>query len=488
MTAFAGADPAIPGTETAAAGRAVTLSRWWRSLPALAIPAVGTAALSVLLSHLLPLTHDEASNWVHFSRFGPHHIVTDYARPNNHVLFTLIQGALPAGWVQSHPLLLRLPNVIYASALMTFMARWLQRLGVPVWLATLGLLAGGPLTVLYLGVARGYLLGTLLLFAGLHLLTDARRPLWRIVLAGLLTALSLWTLPTFAFGLPGVGLVLLLRRRWRDLLVWGATAVVVAVLLYLPILSTMLSQTNSHGNALGVGGYTAGVLQHALWLTAWAPGWLSDLLWAIAVVAAAGLAGRSAWRRRPDTAGRAADPDPMRELLTILVAYSVCSLLVVEVGNASGVMHAPYFRNALFVGYVAVLLLLAATARAGWLRWIAALIVAADIVAAGVGIGLLVHADDYSIGLYDNVLVAAPPPALRHLHAPTVTAVHCDWRDIVVCTVYRRYLQRRGVAVAYQQVTTPGLPCVVGSVTPMRGHSVIAFRGPRRLGQLCQDN
>jgi hypothetical protein len=94
---------------------------WWPAV-ALAGPfLVGLAVLS--LAGSVPLTYDEAYNFTDLSSAGVGYVLTHYPNPNNHVAFTALQALLlPAGTVRGWPLLLRLPNLIVATALLGLLA------------------------------------------------------------------------------------------------------------------------------------------------------------------------------------------------------------------------------------------------------------------------------------------------------------------------------------------------------------------------------
>ena len=128
------------------------------------------AAYSVLLARTLPLTYDEARNWLGFSQHGVHFVTHNYLVANNHVLYTALIALIPHSVVHDDPLNLRVLNIAVAIVLIDLMFVWLVREGVPWLLSIAALLLSGPITVIYLGVARGYLLGTLLAFLGIHLL------------------------------------------------------------------------------------------------------------------------------------------------------------------------------------------------------------------------------------------------------------------------------------------------------------------------------
>jgi hypothetical protein len=473
--------------------------KWWGAHGLqLVVAAVAAGCYSVLLARTLPITYDEAHNWLALSRRGVSYVTHHYPVANNHVLFTALQALLPASLVRSDPLNMRLINIVVAIALVTLMFHWLVREGVPWPVALVGLLLGGPLTVLYLGVARGYLLGTLLAFGGLHLLAVERRRTLAAVGAGVLLALSVYTVPTFALGVLGVVVLLFWQRRWVDAVIFGGTAAALALVLYLPILHQVLRAGQGHPAAGGhrhyagrfaPGAYTFNVLRDSLYLTAFGP----SVLWAAVVcVVAAGL-GVLAYRRRAGLRASLARlaPGPRDTTVFALVAaYSAGALVIIELANATHLTSAPFYRNALFVAFGVVLWLLRQLRRGGEgerrRRTVFAALVAANVVAAGMGVSLLVTGHDYSTSRYGDVLLATPPPQLRDVAALGATSVVCSTKDMPACGIYTTYLNRRGVRVIATGWTTFNHRCLTGSELPIRLHGVVAYRGRHELGMLCE--
>jgi hypothetical protein len=473
--------------------------RWWGSHRLqLLVAAVAAGCYSALLARTLPITFDEAHNWMAVSRRGVDYATHHYPAANNHMLFTALQALVPASLVRSDPLNLRLINIAVAIALMTLMFRWLVRDGVPSPVALVGLLLGGPLTVLYLGVARGYLLGTLLAFLGLHLLAAERRRTQAALGAGVLLALAVYSVPTFALGVLGVVILLGWHRRWVDAVVFGASAGILALVLYLPVLHQVVRAGEGHpvtgaprhyAGRFAPGVYTFNVLRDSLYVTAFGP----DILWAGVVCAAAAGLAFLAYRRR--TAVRVwlggFAPGPRETTVFALVAaYSVAALAIIEVAIATRITSAPFYRNALFVAFAVVLWLLRQLRTDGGggrlQRTLFAALVAANVVAAGIGVSLLVTGRDYSTSRYGDVLLATPPPELRDVAALGATSVVCSEKDMPACNIYTPYLADRGVRVFRTGWTTHRHRCLTGHELPIRPHGVLAYRGRHVLGLLCQ--
>jgi hypothetical protein len=463
----------------------------------LLVAAVAAGLYSALLARSLPITYDEAHNWLALSRRGVNYVTHHYPVANNHVLFTALQALLPASLIRSDPLNLRLINIAVAIALVTLMFHWLVREGVPWPVALVGLLLGGPLTVLYLGVARGYLLGTLLAFAGLHLLAVEHRRTAAAFGAGVLLALSVYTVPTFALGVLGVVILLAWHRRWVDAVVFGATAGLLALVLYLPILHQVLRAGQGHPTAGGhrhyagrfaPGAYTFNVLRDSLYVTAFGP----SVLWAgvlcAALVAVAVLAYRR-WAAFRAWLGGFAPGPRQTTVFALVAAYSAGALVIIELANATHITSAPFYRNALFVAFAVVLWLLRQLRRgapAGRRRTLFAALVAANVVAAAIGVSLLVTGHDYSTARYGDVLLATPPPALRDVASLGATSVVCSTKDMPACGIYTPFLRHRGVRVFHTGWTTFRHPCLTGTTLPIALHGVVAYRGKHPLGLLCE--
>jgi hypothetical protein len=458
------------------------------------VPTLAAAAYSVLLARTLPLTYDEARNWLVYARHGSHYVTHNYLTANNHVFFAALQSLVPASLVHDDPLTLRAINIAVAVALMNLMFRWLVDAGVPWLLSIAGLLLAGPITVLYLGVARGYLLGTLLAFLGIHLLAGRGRRPAAALGAGVLFALAIYTVPTFALGMVGVGALLLWHRRTVDVLVWGSTATLIALLLYLPIIHEVVSAGRGHPAGGGFrhyagtftpGAYSLAVLRDSLYLTAFG----SDALWlGIAFALASVLVFAAVRGRRGLLAMEVAPARRDTTVFDLVAAYSVGALAVIELANATRVTASPFYRNSLFVGYAVVLWLLRELGRRDaelWRRRMFVAIVGANLVAGTIGVSLLLRGDDYSTSRYGDVLVTTPPPALRDVSRLRATRVVCSNSDMQVCGVYVPYLRRRGVRVVSTPWTTDRHRCVSGHVPPIPRHGVVVWRGPQELGLLC---
>lgn len=463
-------------------------------------PTVVIASFVVLLARSLPMTYDEAHNWLMFATAGIGHITHTYPVPDNQVLFTVLQSFLPASWVWHDPLTLRLVNIVIAIVLVNLMYYWLVQARVPRAVALAGLLLTGPTAVLYFGVARGYLLGTTLAFVGIHILAGRqRRSVVAVASAGVLFALAVYTVPTFAFGMVGIAVVLSWYRRLRDVLVWGVTAVVVAVVLYSPILHQLLSLSRATFEDLppqAPGAYSLGMLRASLYLTAFGRNVMVLVAAGVVLALAVGfwcapaLFGRSIAAVPARAASRDGPGGPVARHATVFQlvgAYALGYVVVVLLLDVVHRIHAPYYRNSIFVGFALVLLLLRGMrSSSGWWRRVAAAAVVVNLVAGAVGVSLLVTGLDYSSTMYGNILNNIPPRSFREVSRLGATKIICSLNDMPVCDVYAHYLARRGIEVTGVTWTGNRYRCVTGWRRPSYPDGVVLLRGDRDLGMLCE--
>lgn len=295
----------------------------------------------------VPLTYDEAWNYLNVSSLGVAFPMTHYPAPNNHVLFSISQALLAkTGLVKSSPLFLRAGNVVVVFAAFALLLRLLLRSKIPrgwsVALAAACLFCSPTLTT-YLFVGRGYLLGSTLLL-GAALAFDARRS--PVVLA-ILVALATYTVPTFGFVVPGICVTLLVGpRRYGPGLKASASFGIVWLLLivvaYWPIHHELFAHRTLWNTTVAIGHFS----KHML-VAAWSstPEWM----FAAALTAAVGFA---VIRRVRVTRSR--------RVVIISAAMLVSFLVTVEGMNAFALTTIPFWRNAglvpLFITVAAIAL------------------------------------------------------------------------------------------------------------------------------------
>jgi hypothetical protein len=348
------------------------------------VPVAAAALLAALgLFALVPLTWDEALNFLHFSSHGALASLGTAQQPNYHWLFSALQSLIPAAEVHRHPPLLRIVNALVAMGTAAILYQLLRDTARPALLATLLLLCS-PLFTLYLSVARGYLLGTLLLLCALLL---RERP-W---IAGLLAGLSCACVPTFELALPGA-LLALDRRNWPKAIAAAALIIVPASIAARGTLGT----TSQWG------------------LTLWrfvpalvVPAWPSHVLLVLGLLFLV--------RDRP------------RGLALGLLGACASTLVAIVVLAFLGIVDAPYPRNLLFVplfGWLAVLL--ATRARPA----VVALLAAAAAVEAAYLVAAFRPSADPNVHPYLRELTPAPAP-----RAP-FESLECDTPVALICELY----------------------------------------------------
>ena len=114
------------------------------------------------LSHIVPLTFDEAWSFLEFSRHGLAFSSSHYPLPNNHIAFSALQALLVLeGFVAFEPSFLRLGNLVCVAALLALLLHVahhrLQRSGT----------AGGLTVIAFVLTTIVYQVGTLVV-AGMH--------------------------------------------------------------------------------------------------------------------------------------------------------------------------------------------------------------------------------------------------------------------------------------------------------------------------------
>ena len=438
---------------------------WWRAAPLAGVWLLVVTTLS-LRGHV-PLTYDEAFNFTDVASRGVGYVISHYPNPNNHVAFTALQAiSLPATLVETWPPLLRIPNLLVGAALLALLVRVLGRRTGPATATLLALCAllAAPLFTTYLLVARGYLLGTLLLLASLIWAAEGRSLAGTVVLL----ALATWTVPTFGYAVPGVlaGAALAgrdARRAAVALTLAGLSYLALVVLLYAPVLPAMLAQRQSWRSTALPGGFSLGIVRRLANVTSSGTGVGALLLAAGAAV----LARRQADRFRD-------------RLLLLALAAGASFLLVAETLAALRLASTPFWRNMLFAPLLLALALglaLPALPRGGQvLVWALLLFNAA-------------------LGLRDlgTCFVTGSPADYRGLRALGPTGierglavgaafwnVRCDRLAEAVCQAYAAHLP----GLSFGPAEADSLPCLAGGSPPSEGLGItVSVSGGRR--QLC---
>jgi hypothetical protein len=321
----------------------------------------------VALSHVVPLTFDEAWSFLEFSRHGLGFSLTHYPLPNNHIAFTALQAlVVRESFVAAEPTLLRLGNLLVVAGYLALLLHIVTtRLALRPSLAALAVIAltlCSPLITLYLFVARGYLLGCALLLASVHFgAIPGRR-----VATAVLCALATWTIPTFAFAVPGVVLALFLcaeqgRAGRRAALQTAALYAALTLVLYAPVLSDVLAQRTGWNE-----GGNSGVFAKTLWDLLGNAGAFDLALYGDTLLIS--LLAVGVWRSRGAEA-------------LALLAPVFSFLLVAGLLNATGIITTPFSRTASFIPVFVWLALAVAVAGSAPLRRVAAVLAAFNLAA-----------------------------------------------------------------------------------------------------------
>lgn len=230
--------------------RTLNLPTWWRRWRRdLAIVLLAVAAGLIVRAPLmlLPMRFDEAFSFLTYATKGIHYLTTVYDFPNNQVLNTLL---MHVSWraFGNHLWVIRLPAFLAGAAIPAAAyaaARALYGSKAALWAA--GLTATYAPLVDFSVNGRGYTIGILLILVmialGARLLERPSPWGWRAFVA--CGVLSIYAIPTMAYGVAGVGLWMLFARfprRGRIELrataaLAGATLAVagLSLLLYWPV-------------------------------------------------------------------------------------------------------------------------------------------------------------------------------------------------------------------------------------------------------------
>ncbi len=193
---------------------------------------------------LLPLTGDEAWNYLGFARYGPIFTLTHYELPNNHIFFTFIQSFFAHKKILIYfPLELRVFNCLvgalflYLSGLI--ICRILKKEKSIKLLFSISMLIffASPLLTPYFISGRGYLLGSLLLFLGINFFLKKK-----FYYSSIFFILSIWTIPTFILTLPLIYLAsMIVDKKYRaSIFISGAIIPLSSIILYSPVIKDLI--------------------------------------------------------------------------------------------------------------------------------------------------------------------------------------------------------------------------------------------------------
>ena len=454
-------------------------SQWRAPSPtytALGITGVATLCI-VWLAWVAPLTFDEAYNRLHYGTLGSVRILRDYDRPNNHFVFTVIQSWLPVRMLRWEPWTIRVASVVIGSLLVLVVLLVAARCGS--LLIACCLIAGAPLLVTYLFVARGYGFSSLLIVVSVLVpFALARRAGRRagLILAALVLAVGIWPLPTNVLLVPGWLLGAGLLYGVADALPAGAVVVAAVAAEYIPAEAGLRKASHTAWNGHpGVWPYVRNVVDGASMIPV--------CLVAASVLVAVAFARANRFRSLADL--RHAERRAQLAIWCVLAAASWFAGILLT--DAAGT-PLPFTRNALPALWLLVLALVAAAPR-GRLNRLVALILAAPFV-----LGVLLWAQagrnadwkPVADASRNDILYRTTPATIRDAGSIHATAVECEWWDWPVCVLVTPKLFRQGIRVnLIRNRYVAGLPCALGSRRPPSPWQVIVVRGNQLLGQLC---
>jgi hypothetical protein len=414
---------------------------------------------------LVPLTYDEAWNFTNVSSRGVAFAYRSYEFPNNHTLFSIVQTLIPHSAVDRWPPLLRVPNVLIAFALLiTLHITTRQRRAISGALVAAALALCSPIFTSYLLIARGYLLGTVLLLAAVHIVSEDRHA-W---LGGFTSGLAVAVVPTFGYAVPGIAACLALRfwrtRDFRPLLLFAVSLVASVTAFYAPKFGTVLEQGRRWREDASIGEFIASTGEFVG----------NGALWSLAAVALAVALITAVFRRGPQTS-QTRDASSMILLASSVVSFYAC----VGVLAAVDIANPPYPRNAVFAPlFVWVMVVMAARHLGG--RWSVVGHGALGLNAAAGAWLLLVHfvapsGNPTAYPLIARLGGTAIERAIRSDAFAHATSLECNWAAKPVAELYGRVLKMPVNDVRRE----PG-ECGVGDTAPPRDASVWAVDGEHR--------
>jgi hypothetical protein len=441
---------------------------------------IAAAIVGMSISGRIPLTYDESFNYHDVSRLGAVYSLTSYKFPNNHIFFSALQSLLPDRLILDWPPLVRLLNVLYGIVLLLVVCHVLRTHG--------GLRSGlfgaavialcSPLFTLYFFVARGYLLGTLLLLLSLVTAATGRKHIATGIFAGLATA----CVPTFALALPGVfaatAIAVFAEAGARRALLAASSVAgvhfVIAGAVYIPIRNLVLGHRNTWMAGVRIPEYFAEVL------SGFANHLVISILLVVAITVQSALV-LKAWRQGIGEPG-SVERLHRRALTLGLIASCVSYYLLICLLYLFKFSNVPFVRNGMFspaVLWLALLLL-----RKEMPRSIERATV--GLAAANSLVGIIALARAFSPGMDPNqypwFTIQGPTPAhavyqLRRAGA-SIDALEAA-EGAQMATIF--YSDSLGVPLRELKDAATETRCAAGRSTPPASQSVIAISSGRRL-------
>jgi hypothetical protein len=427
----------------------------------------------VALGHAAPITYDEAFDRLYYGSFPIGQIVRSYDLPNNHIAFTILQSFISTSLLRWDPWTVRIFSDLFGIAAISLLLWGARRRRLGPWFPLLAV-AGSPLLVSYLFLARGYTFSAFFLMLGALLPVALRkRATHGLVLGATAFALGTWPLPDFLYAAPGWALGLVAVLGFRRAAVAAAIYAVEVAIAFAPIAGEIHKQSK-----VAWAGHQA-----------WWP-WLGDVLratdalpvaaWLLAGVAVA----VSAWRR----GGLGVPRDPAARVAVVAAAMALSWFVLVGVSYAVGIEDLPFVRSTVPALWLVLAAVVAVLPRGRFEFAATAVLLPGAIWAVVVWVLALTghgwHAVDRTTE--NQLFYGATPTSIRDVpgHGDRIA---CTDLDFPTCRIVRWNLARRGVAVTFPGTKyMPDVPCIVGSVRVPPPGQVLVYRGNRIVGAVCE--
>lgn len=236
----------LAGRALSTNGKSLGQSLWDARAPIIVTCIVALAIRRPYLQ--LPMRFDESYTWLNYATSPIYVTVSKYDSPNNHILHSLLE------WISIRLLgsglwAIRLPALLCGIGTAGMAAWWGTRRCSPWAGCVAGLLVACSSPLIEYSVnARGYTLSHFLLVSIWLLLDEWEQRPSRVLLAAMaiLGALAMWAIPVSLYGLMVLGAVAWriaatrpINDRWRlwlHLVLAGAGAVGLTLLLYTPVI------------------------------------------------------------------------------------------------------------------------------------------------------------------------------------------------------------------------------------------------------------
>lgn len=318
------------------------------------------SAISIVIP-VIPISYDEAWNYTNISSKGPLFSITNFPFANNHVFFTFLQSFIvPKQLLWYFPEATRLLNVfvsaLFIALLYTIFRQYWKKASF-VWFVAAAVICFfvSPLVTPFFIVARGYMLGMVLLLFGIRCLS-----LRYMIAASVFFILSGWTVVTYIYCLPVIFISMMIISKkddWKKIFISVFFTGIGLYICYKPILLLVLSQgTAWASNSLS-----------AFFFTTWRSlSYLSFLpygdIWAGIFSFVYGMSIMGCIRGQL--------PRTLRYFIVLLTSAIVSYLFVVGVLSLFGIANPPYERAGMFIPlFVCITILIAAfQTKTTWMK------------------------------------------------------------------------------------------------------------------------